>query len=468
MGSSRRVAGLGLIVAAALIQLAVSAAAVAGPVPAFPGAEGFGASTPGGRGGRVLTVTNLGASGPGSLQWAAGQEGPRIVVFRVGGVIRGDVAIKHPFITIAGQTAPAPGITIEGRLLARPVSDERLHDVIVRYLRVRPRRATGFGGDAVQIPKSDRVILDHLSLSWANDEVVDIIHSSDVTLQWCTLEESDTKGHGKAERHNFGMIATYPGSGNISVHHNLFAHHSRRSPSLTPYEPGKPADFRNNVVYDFAVGLTHDGHVPGAGINFVANYYKRGPSAWKVEPYQFRPEGQYYLSGNVISGGGAIAVGEGERVERPWWLRVRERGTMASHPFPVAPVETDDARTAYRRVLEAAGAWPRDRVTARTIEEVRNATGRWGRMAPLAPEDDWFLAGLDRGSPPKDTDGDGMPDDWEVARGLDPAVRDDGRYLGDYTAIEVYTHARAADLLRQRRTAAPGPDSRMRRHGPDD
>jgi hypothetical protein len=176
------------------------------------------------------------------------------VVFKVGGVIRGDVAIKDSRITIAGQTAPAPGITIEGRLLARPEPWRRLHDIVVRFLRIRPPPTTGDQGDAVQLPDTERVILDHLSLSWANDETIDIIHSSEVTVQWSTLEESDPEGHSKGRLHNFGLLSAYPGSGDISIHHNLFAHHSRRSPSLTPGVPGKPGDFRNNVVYDFVAG----------------------------------------------------------------------------------------------------------------------------------------------------------------------------------------------------------------------
>ena len=223
-----------LLAMSCLVEIA--AARVAGEdLPAFPGAEGFGATSLGGRGGRVMKVTNLNASGPGSLQEACAAEGPRIVVFDVAGVIRGDVAIKHPRITIAGQTAPAPGITIEGRLLSRPEPWARLHDIVVRFLRFRPRPSTGHDGDAVQLPDTERVMLDHLSLAWANDETVDIIHASEVTLQWSTLEESDVEGHAKGAGHNFGLLSAYPGSGNVSILHNLFAHHSRRSPSLSPY-----------------------------------------------------------------------------------------------------------------------------------------------------------------------------------------------------------------------------------------
>lgn len=262
-------------------------------LPAFPGAEGFGAVAMGGRGGKVIKVTNLNSSGPGSLQAACEAKAPRMVVFEVGGVIRGDIAIKHSYITIAGQTAPSPGITIEGRLLSRPEPWQRLHDIVVRFIRIRPPPTTGHEGDAIQLPDTERVILDHLSLSWANDEMIDVIHSSEFTLQWSTLEESDLEGHGKGVAHNYGIISAYPNSGNITIHHNLFAHQSRRSPSLTPYVPGKPSDFRNNVVYNFREGLTHDGHVPQEAINLIGNYYKRGPNSEKIIPFAFVPEGRY-------------------------------------------------------------------------------------------------------------------------------------------------------------------------------
>jgi lysophospholipase L1-like esterase len=416
---------------------------------AFPGAEGFGAVSTGGRGGRVIKVTNLNASGPGSLAAACAEEGPRIVVFDVAGVIRGDVDIKHSRITIAGQTAPAPGITIEGRLRARPEPWTRLHDIVVRFLRIRPLPAKGHEGDAVQLPDTERVMLDHLSMAWANDETVDVIHASELTLQWSTLEESDLEGHDKGSGHNFGLLSAYPGSGNVSIHHNLFAHHARRSPSLTPYEKGKPADFRNNVVYDFREGLTHDGHVPRDTVNLVGNYYKRGPgSAW-IAPFVFHPEGRYYTADNEVEGFGALRHGAGVDDTRPAWLKVRRTGVLVAKPAPVAPVATQPARDAMRHVLQRAGSVPRDRVTLRTIAEVETGTGTWGRRGPRAPADDWYLAGLRRESAPADADGDGMPDAWEDANGLDK--RDSGDHAavlaGEYTAIETYANERAAMLI---------------------
>lgn len=421
-------------------------------LPAFPGAQGFGAEAIGGRGGRIIKVTNLNASGPGSLQMACATHGPRIVVFDVGGVIHGDVSIVHSNITIAGQTAPAPGITIAGRLLAQPQNEERLHDIVVRFLRLRPPPAIGEQGDAIQLPKSERIMLDHLSLAWANDEMIDIIHSSEVSVQWSTIEESDPDGHGKAVPHNFAILSAYPGSGNVSIHHNLFAHHARRLPSVSPGVKGKPDDFRNNVIYNFRDGLTHEGHKPKAPINVVANYYKRGPNANIIYPFQFDPSGRYYLADNYFDGLGVIDDPRITGVSLPSWIRFRKKGRVLQEPIAVAAVTTSTALQAYRQVLDQAGAWPRDRVTLRTLDEVRNGTGRWGRNAPANPDNDWFLKDLSRASPEPDTDNDGMPDRWEQAHGLDhknPA--DHNRFMhSGYTAIEDYLNERARIVVNGR------------------
>ncbi len=419
------------------------------PLPAFPGAEGFGAISVGGRGGRVIKVTKLDANGDGSLRAACEAEGPRIVVFEVGGVIRGDIPIKDSRITIAGQSAPAPGITLEGRLLSRPEPQRRLHDIIVRFIRVRPRPATGVGGDAVQLPDTERVMLDHLSLSWANDETIDICKASEVSIQWCTIEESDIEGHAKGGFHNFGLISAYPGSGNISIHHNLFAHQSRRSPSLTPYVVGKPGDFRNNIIYNFKEGLTHDGHKPVEAINLVNNFYLQGADTDRILPFAFHRQGRYYLAGNVFQGVETIEGLKSLKGAAPRWLRIVRKGKMLDTPVPVASIHTHSAWEAYEKVLELASSFPRDRVTVRTIREVREKGGSWGRHAPAEPCDDWYLKGLERSGPQADNDKDGMPDAWEDANGLNKFDETDHTKIlaGGYTAIEAYLNEMAAALV---------------------
>jgi hypothetical protein len=436
-------------VAAALTYVPAGRSLQAAALPAFPGAEGFGAVTAGGRGGKVFKVTNLNPSGPGSLQAACEAEGPRIVVFEVGGVIRGDVTIVHPNITIAGQTAPSPGITIQGRLINRAYRRDRLYDVIVRFLRVRMVPMGGASGDAVQLSNTERMVLDHLSLAWANDETIDICHTSDTTIQWCTIEESDDRNHSKGVPHNFGMISTYPMSGNISLNHNLFAHQFRRSPSLAPYEAEKPGDIRNNVIYNFRDGLTHDGHVPVGAINVVNNYYKKGPSAAHIVPFVVVEQGRYHISGNTIDGIGPIGDPRDTSVQFPDWVRAIRAGTKLAEPAKVAAVTTTTAQEAYTQVLARAGCFPRDRVTGRTIEEVKAGTGKWGRNAEDTLTDQWLMEGLKRGAAPKDSDGDGMPDDWEAAHGLNKADGDDHKKVmpSGYTAIEEYINERAEMLI---------------------
>ncbi|MFC1717231.1 polysaccharide lyase family 1 protein [Candidatus Poribacteria bacterium] len=421
---------------------------LADELPAFPGAEGFGAIAVGGRGGKVIKVTNLDSSGPGSLQAACEAEEPRIVVFEVGGVIRGDIAIRHSYITIAGQTAPSPGITVEGRLLARPRDGSRLHDIVVRFLRFRPLPTTGVSGDTVQLPKTERVILDHLSLSWANDETIDIIYSSEVTVQWCAIEESDPTGHSKGVPHNYGILSAYEGSGNISIHHNLFAHHYRRCPSLSPQVPTKPGDFRNNVLYDCLGGLAHDGHTPKSGINLIGNYYKKGPSSERLYPFGFINAGRYYVAGNYIEGIGEIGDPRDESVQFPRWIQYNRNGEKLTTPAEVAPVTTHSAQKAYMLVLAHAGCRPQDRVSLRTIEEVKTVTGKWARNAPAKPSDEWYLEGLQHDESLTDSDDDGMPDAWEAENGCDKTDDADNNKVtpSGYTAIEEYINERAQQL----------------------
>jgi pectate lyase len=435
---------------AAFLALAVCtavsrAASAADNLPAFPGAEGFGAQTVGGRGGPVIKVTNLSARGPGSLQAACSSKGPRIVVFDVSGVIEGDVIIEHGNITIMGQTAPGAGVTIAGLFATRYNAPQPIEDVVVRFLRVRPPDARGASGDAIQFSQVDRAILDHVSCSWATDETIDIYSARDITIQWCTIEESAVVGHPEG-RHNYGLISGPEGE-RVSIHHNLFAHHARRSPAIA----NGPADIRNNVVYNFRDGLTHEGHVPNdLGFNLIGNYYKRGPSDPKIFPFCFYGEVSYYLRDNFIAGVGTIQDPWAEADKLPGLEYYAGKGRKAPSEFEVPPVETHSPEEAYRLVLAQAGCFPRDAVTTRTVEEVKNGGGKWGRHVPQD-----LLENLTAAQPPVDSDADGMPDAWETSRGLDPADgRDHGAVMqSGYTAIEEYCHE-LADKLSESGAAA--------------
>ncbi len=415
---------------------AVGVRSPAGP-PAFPGAEGYGAYTPGGRGGQVIHVVNLEPSGPGSLQEACSTPGPRIVVFDVGGVINGDVVIAEPFITIAGQTAPSPGITICGMFSTAYQRRNSVHDVIVRYLRVRARPGGGENGDAIQFSIVDNAILDHVSCCWAEDETIDIYTlATNVTIQWCTIEESSITGHPKG-RHNYGLISGED-SCNLSIHHNLFAHHSRRNPAIG----SGPADFRNNVVCDFRDGWSHEGNYKNPGFNIIGNYYKRGPSDPDIFPFCFEDKVPYYLRGNYIEGVGLIDDPWAEADKLEGLRYYADKGVKLDREVEVAPVSTGPAEQSYASVLATAGCFPRDAVSRRTIEEVKEGTGSWGRHEPKD-----LMEGLRVGKPLEDTDRDGMPDEWEKTHGLDPAKDDSAKVMdGGYTAIEVYINGLAEQI----------------------
>jgi hypothetical protein len=317
--------------------------------------------------------------------------------------------------------------------------DEYIEDVVVRFMRFRPFRSFGDVGDAVQIGNVKRFVLDHASCSWANDETIDIYTARDVSIQWCTIEESDIYGHLKGW-HNFGLIGG-PRGLRVSIHHNLFAHHSRRNPALA----NGPGDFRNNVVYDFRDGFSHEGHPPNdLGFNIIGNYYKLGPWVSDIYPFRFVDGISYYLRDNYIEGIGMI--------QDPWqtpdvvWKRrmLAERGIRAEKETVVPPVLTHTPEETYKLVLESAGCLPRDIVTLRTIREVQKVKGRWGRREPGD-----LLDGLSPEAPPLDRDSDGMPDEWERANGLDPDNGSDHNKVmpSGYTAIEDYINMKAQMLI---------------------
>lgn len=434
-------------------------------VPAFPGAEGFGAMTTGGRGGEVYVVSTLEPFGAGSLGDALDPEvcGPRIVVFRVSGVIENEFDLTCGDLTIAGQTAPGAGITIRGRIDGYGADPGG--NIIMRHLRIRPaepRPDTGTFHDAIQLSNNPGVILDHVSASWAADEVVDLFEgSSDITVQWSTIEASRTEGHPDGQ-HNYGMIVG-PGVGRVSVHHTLFAHHRSRCPALA----SGPAELVNTVVYDCQDGFVH--HNPADGeFQLVGNTFRNGPSVDELTPVFFDDEDpggvEYYLSGNVVDDPGVF---EGE-VDDIWAeplvhpgfeaaggeeFAIEEPSDFAADDGGYVPLTVQDAETAYDAVLRGAGAFPRDTTTARTVRDVRDRAGSWGATEPTDP-----LAGLAPTEPPADEDGDGMADAWEEDNGLDPEDGDDHATVlaSGYTAIEAYVNGLADDLADTAPAAEPG------------
>ncbi len=473
---------MNLVLSAALVLVTGLAGAGENKLPAFPGAEGYGAVSVGGRGGKVIKVTNLNASGPGSLQWACDQKGPRIVVFDVSGVIRlkgkkPRISVRHPNIYIAGQTAPGAGITVAGKIAAAggKSDDSRLHDITFRFMRARPGYAQkgGYvtGGRAIEIEYTDRAIVDHCSASWAVDEEYLLWTDTEVTVQWSTVEESDVSWEGGDEPHNFGMLSRgHKDKASFTLHHLLFAHHHDRAPS--DYGNVYNLDSRNNVLYNFGTNVhTRSG-------NLIGNFLKAGPGAVWGMPRIYHPPVTYtcpglswgtsrtpghkhpsYVAGNYVEGAGGYC--------EPKARGMRIRSPLAEKQNPTPPVATQVAEEAYEQVLAHGGCLPRDAVSKRTIYEVATRTGSWGREFPPGG----LMEGLTPGAAPPDADNDGMPDAWEKAHGLsanDPQdavkVVPAGASRGDrhkgYTYIEYYVNELADIKIAEARTRArlePGP-----------
>lgn len=437
-----------------VLAAVVIAEPVGAQTPAFPGAEGAGMFSEGGRGGVVIEVTNLDDDGPGSLREAVKTASPRTVVFRVSGTIelQSNLEIRHPRITIAGQTAPGDGICLKNYGI-----NVYTDDVIVRYIRIRPGDSNpseldDFLLDAVNVQRGNRIIFDHCSTSWALDEVLSVTMPDyettkvfdSVTIQWCLIAEGLNPFD-----HSSGSLVRGVKGARVTFHHNLFAHNRRRNPCVGNYilpteDPeGLLFDFRNNVIYNWGV---ETGHTDGAdGVvrkNFISNYYITGPNSSVIRIFSERAhESRGYFSDNWFNG-----VNPAD----PWSLvdlNIEEdlrRDYMLDEPVSVAPLATDDARTASLRVLEGAGAsFPRrDVVDRRIVNDVlagssmedpggiigsQDEVGGWPRLESEAPE--------------PDEDHDGMPDEWERVRGLDARDPDDGILDPDgdgYTNVEEY------------------------------
>ncbi|MDE0014240.1 MAG: pectate lyase [Candidatus Poribacteria bacterium] len=438
-------------------------------VPAFPGAEGYGAVTRGGRGGKVIMVTNLNDSGPGSLREACEAEGPRIVVFRVSGTItlESPLKISNPYITIAGQTAPGDGICLKRYQLSIDASE-----VIIRYIRVRLGNETDNDADAISGRYHKNIILDHLSASWSIDETVSIYRCENVTIQWCLISESlHDAGHVKGT-HGFGGIW---GSNYSTYHHNLLAHHGSRNPRFSSgcgYN-----DFRNNVVYNWGYNSAYGGeredpdreNLNFAVINMVANYYKPGPATRPgevthriVNPYgRNSPDGfgKWYIADNVVHGNPAVTANNWDGGVQPQGGSTYLEGLKLDQPFAAMPINQQTAEEAYYAVLDSVGASlpKRDAVDARIVDETRNGYATYEGAAyennKSVPDKSKKCGIIDSqndvgGWPelkslpaPADGDGDGMPDEWEKKYGLDPGDASNTSKDTDsdgYTNIEEY------------------------------
>ncbi|WP_308993671.1 polysaccharide lyase [Mariniflexile litorale] len=439
-----------------------------GVIPAFPGAWGAGMFTTGGRGGKVIAVTNLNDSGEGSLRSALEAKGSRIVVFRVAGTIKikNDININHPDITIAGQSAPGDGICIAGTL------NINTHNVIVRHIRVRRGVPVGGqGDDNIGGNPDHHIIIDHCSTSWGMDENISLYRhmrssldgstqikdpAENITIQWTISSEAlDAKGHA------FG--GTWGGNPS-TFHHNLFACNTARNPSIGM---SGPFDFRNNVIYNWR-HRTMDGGDETSLINVINNYYKPGPatnenmravfarveersmyspgSAWAEGEWYAKAKnrpGKWYVAGNIMDGNEELIINN--------WAGIQGSEKMArvNTPFvgwPVAPHETADI--AFESVLTKVGATlpKRDTVDRRVTEMVRSGKPmtKTGILKDISEVGGYPTLTYNPAKVPVDTDGDGMPDAWEIKQKLDPKNPEDAAFDSDgdgYTNIEEYLNA---------------------------
>ena len=464
--------------------------------PAFPGAEGFGRYVTGGRGGKVYHVTNLNDSGNGSLRWALGQNGTKTIVFDVSGTIhlKSALSINKANVTIAGQTAPGDGICVADY----PVQI-KANNVIVRYMRFRLGNLhvtadgadgwDGFGG----FDQAD-IMVDHCSVSWSIDECLSIYGNKNTTVQWCMVTQSlQDAGHSKGS-HGYG--GNWGGSG-ASFHHNLMAHHESRVPRLGPRyttQTDERMDMRNNVFYNYCGNGCYGGEA--MNVNIVNNYYKPGPGTNQISTTKqkriaaigirtnsyindypaYAPTlhiwGKYYVDGNVNSKHSDVT-----KDNWTWGMynQIDASGNdglynndvkdsiRLSTPIDYIVTTTHSAEDAYEKVLRYAGAsLHRDSYDELMVSDTRNGlatyTGAGNHKGIIDTQEDnkpadagadwsaWPV--LNSLTTPADSDGDGIPDEWETAHGLNANDGNDGAIIGadGYTNLENYLNSLVADI----------------------
>ncbi|HNU89584.1 MAG TPA: polysaccharide lyase [Ferruginibacter sp.] len=452
-------------------------------IPAFPGAEGGGKYSFGGRGGKVLVVTNLNDDGPGSLRWACEQGGARIVVFNVAGIIRikTPIIIRAPYISIQGQTAPGDGVCVAGESFWL-----NTHDVVIRYMRFRRgetwvgRRDDAIGGNPV-----GNIMIDHVSASWGLDENMSMyrhmyndstpnlkaeekLGTVNITIQNSIFSESlDTWNHA------FGSTL---GGENCSFMRNLWANNAGRNPSIGW---NGIFNFANNVVFNW-VHRSTDGGDYTAMYNIINNYYKPGPAT----PDQSRPishrilkpesgrsklgysvYGRAYVNGNIVEGNARVTKdnwdGGVQVEEQPDAGKYKDKMKW-NKPLPMPEMTIIPALQAKEFVLSNAGATlpVRDAVDKRIVEQVR--TGKITVSDKVVPPETQFkhrrlppdsykigiitdiaqVGGYPEynGTPYKDSDNDGMPDAYELKNKLNPNDASDAAKItrSGYSNIEVY------------------------------
>ncbi len=451
-------------------------------MPAFPGAEGFGAFATGGRGGRVIHVTNLNRSGPGSFQWALDQTGPRFILFKVSGLIDGPVHLTNGDVTIAGQTSPG-GIIVRGfHTTEEPYIDQvvgRINDPdvkhaenwILRHIRTRP---AGAGlDDGLRARYTKNAIVDHCSIANASDEAFELSFSTRVTIQDCMLSET-LGGHAQYG----GMLINYsnPADGfpltEFSIHHNMWNRIAGRLPEVSRESEaaaGSTMDIElaDNLLWDAGFFITV-AHTTGYPAGLLPVFYRFN---WIGNRIHVRPDFPYGAIDFQVNDSNYTTVFFSDdtmnlypdRHEYALSYCCNDYPTAtpsnlpfafalgSRHPFPTITYMPSTALYAY--MLANVGAFPRDPMDRRLLTPLRTGvidpTPRDENPYGDAFAHDWTTAPV----PPVDTDLDGMPDNWETAHGLNPNLDDhNGTNLSaaGYTNLEVYLNELADRLVRAR------------------
>ncbi len=440
---------------------------------AFPGADGYGKYTTGGRGGRIIIVDNLNDSGEGSFRAAIEAKGARIVIFKISGTIHLEkpVILKNPDITIAGQSAPGDGICIADQAF-------RVHtdNVIIRYMRFRLGDLDKVEDDATTGMRGKNIILDHCSMSWSIDETASYYDNENFTMQWCILSESLYNSAHTKGKHGYGGIW---GGMSASFHHNLLAHHTSRNPRFcgARYHEStwktELVDFRNNVIYNWGYNSSYAGE--HGKINIVANYYKPGPAtkknvrsrileAWASEDKNgIHDYGRFYIADNFVCENELVTQDNWKGIDAKNYVEndgIDEKPTgsvldsilfviRVKEAYPSGMItKTQTARETFDSVLKNAGAsLKRDAVDQRVVEETSTGTATYGDSygAKTGIIDTQASVGgwpeLKSLRPLKDSDNDGMPDKWEIAHGLNPNDPSDATINSldsKYNNIEIY------------------------------
>lgn len=473
----------------ALCMLCIAGSADA-QILAFPGAEGHGRFTTGGRGGKVVRVTNLDDNASnesiiqGSLRWAFQQSGTKTIVFDVSGTIMLKQQLKtgKDNITIAGQTSPGKGICVAGHAFVI-----NSNNIIIRYVRFRPGDASGQELDGLGGMDKKNIIIDHCSVSWSVDECLSVYGMENLTVQWSLASEAlRVSVHGKGT-HCYGGNW---GGNKASYHHNMIAHAESRTPRLGPRpstQENEYVDIRNNVFYNWAGEGCYGAE--GMKINMVNNYYKPGPAtdaassavkyriakigvrttSYVTSNPSFKPMehvwGKFYITGNKVEGNSGVTndnwtngvyaqQSNGSGVDNLWTQTTKDTIRL-SEPLDVGMVTTHTADLAYERVLSYVGtSLSRDDVDERIVSDVRNRAASFTASGnkkgyinspmdtkPTGAGDDWtpWLKSSNEQAP-IDSDGDGIPDYWEEANGLDKNKASDANLTNaeGYTNLELY------------------------------